>query len=78
VEMFYEIWDHHPSLKVESVREAGDPTVSTGRTTVRGVLTGIEVELRWTGIWRFAPDGRACRLDLFNEDDPAEAALHAE
>ena len=27
---------------------------------------------------RFAPDGRACRMDVFNEDEAAEVALHAE
>jgi hypothetical protein len=57
IETFHEIWDQ-ASVKVESVRDAGDRIVSTGRTTVRGSLTEIEVELRWTGIWRFAPDGR--------------------
>jgi ketosteroid isomerase-like protein len=77
IETFYEVWDQ-ASVKVETVRDAGDRIVSTGRTTVRGSLTEIEVELRWTGIWRFAPDGRACRLDAFNEDDAAEAALRAE
>src|ERR1700676_920456 len=48
LETFYEIWDQ-ASVKVESVKEAGDRIVSTGRTTVRAGLTGIEVELRWTG-----------------------------
>ena len=76
-ETFFEIWDH-ASVEVETVRDAGDRIISTGHTTVRGRLTEIEVELRWTGIWRFAPDGRACRLDIFNEDDVAEAALRAE
>ncbi len=77
IETFYEIWDQ-ASAEVETVRDAGDRSVSTGCTTVRGGLTEIEVELRWTGIWRFAPDGRPCRLDMFNEDDAAEAALRTE
>jgi hypothetical protein len=77
IQTFYEIWDQ-ASVKVETVRDAGDRIVSTGRTTVRGGLSRIEVELRWTGIWRFAPDGRVCRVDMFNEDDAAEAALRAE
>ena len=37
IETFYEIWDQ-ASVKVESVRDAGDRIVSTGRTTVRGSL----------------------------------------
>ena len=77
VEMCYEIWDR-ASVRIESVREADDRIARMARTMVRGGLTGIEVEMRWTGIWRFTPDGRACRWDSFNEDDAAGAAFLAE
>jgi hypothetical protein len=45
---------------------------------VRGGLTGIEVEIRTTGIWRFGTNGRASRLDSFNDDEAAEVAFLAE
>jgi hypothetical protein len=45
---------------------------------VRGGLTGIEVEIRTTNIWRFGADGRASRLDSFNDDEAAEAAFLSE
>ncbi len=74
---FYEIWDQ-ASSSTDSVRQAADRIAVVSRTTVRGRLTGIEVELRWTGIWRFGADGRASRLDSFNDDDAAEAAFLGE
>jgi SnoaL-like domain len=74
---FYEIWDQ-ASFRTEGVREASDRIALVTSTSVRGGLTGIEVELRATGIWRFDADGRASRLDSFNEDDAAEAAFLAE
>jgi SnoaL-like domain len=74
---FYEIWDQ-ASFRTEGVREAADRIALVTSTSVRGGLTGIEVELRTTGIWRFESDGRASRLDSFNEDDAAEAAFLAE
>jgi hypothetical protein len=74
---FYEIWDQ-ASVRTEGVREAADRIALVSRTTVRGRLTGIEVEIRTTGIWRFEANGRASRLDSFNEDDAAEAAFLAE
>ena len=58
--------------------EAADRIAIVWRVAVRGGLTEIEVELRTTGIFRFAPDGRCCRLDSFNEDDAAEAAFVGE
>src|ERR1700688_4298612 len=54
---FYEIWNH-ASFRIEGVREAADRIAVVSRITVRGGLTGIEVELRATGIWRFDADGR--------------------
>jgi hypothetical protein len=44
----------------------------------RGGLTGIEIEIRITNVWRFDGDGRVQRWDAFNEDDEAEAAFLAE
>jgi hypothetical protein len=77
IETFYEIWDQ-ASVKTDSFREAADRIAIVWRVAVRGGLTEIEVELRTTGIFRFAPDGRCCRLDSFNEDDAAEAAFLSE
>ena len=74
---FCEIWDQ-ASFRTESVRGAADRIALVTSTSVRGGLTGIEVELRATGIWRFESDGRASRLDSFNDDDAAEAAFLAE
>ena len=71
---FYEIWDQG-SVRTDSVRQAADRIAVVSQGTVRGGLTGIEVEIRFTGIWRFGADGRASRLDAFNEDDAAEAAF---
>jgi hypothetical protein len=71
---FYEIWDQ-ASVRTDSVCQAADRIALVSRVTVRGGLTGIEVEIRTTGIWRFGADGRASRLDSFNEDDAAEAAF---
>jgi hypothetical protein len=73
---FYEIWDQ-ATTRTDSVREGADRIAVVGRTTVRARLTGIEVELRWTGIWRFGADGRASRLDSFNDDEAAGAAFLA-
>jgi hypothetical protein len=77
IETFYEIWDQ-ASVRTDSFREAADRIAIVSRAAVRGGLTEIEVELRTTGIFRFAPDGRCCRLDSFNEDDAAEAAFLSE
>jgi SnoaL-like domain len=74
---FYEIWDQ-ASVRTDSVRQAADRIAVVSRATVRGGLTGIEVELRTTLIWRFGADGRASRLDAFNDDEVAEAAFLAE
>ena len=74
---FYEIWDR-ASVETETVRERSDRILMVNRTSVRAGITGIEVEIRTTGIWRFAPDGRVRRVDAFNEDDAAEAAFLAE
>jgi hypothetical protein len=71
---FYEIWDQ-ASVRTDSVREAADRIALVSRATVRGGLTGIEVEIRTTGIWRFGANGRASRLDSFNDDEAAEAAF---
>ena len=73
---FYEIWDQ-ASISTEGVRGAADRIALVTRGTVRGRLSGIEVELRTTGIWRFASDGRIRRLDVFNDDEAAEAAFLA-
>ena len=74
---FYEIWDQ-ASVRTDSVRQAADGIAVVSRGTVRGGLTGIEVEIRFTGIWRFGADGRARRLDSFNDDEAAEAAFLSE
>lgn len=74
---FYEIWDQ-ASVRTDSVRQAADRIALVSRATVRGGLTGIEVEIRTTGIWRFGADGRASRLDSFNDDEAAEAAFLSE
>src|ERR1700682_3609711 len=71
---FYEIWDE-ASVRTDSVHQAADRIAVVSRVTVRGGLTGIEVEIRTTIIWQFGADGRASRLDAFNEDDAAEAAF---
>jgi hypothetical protein len=76
IEAFYEIWDR-ASISTESVRGAADRIALVTRGTVRGRLSGIEVELRTTGIWRFASDGRIRRLDVFYDDEAAEAAFLA-
>jgi hypothetical protein len=73
---FYEIWDQ-AKIRTDSVREGGDRIALVSRATVRGTLTGIEVELRTMGIWRFAASGRITRLDTFNDDEAAEAAFLA-
>src|SRR5436305_9875491 len=65
---FYEIWDE-ATIATDSVREAADRIALVSRATVRGRLTGIEVELRTTGIWRFAATGRVSCLDTFNDDE---------
>jgi hypothetical protein len=72
--MFYEIWDQ-ASVRTDSVREAADRIVLVSRATVRGRLSGIEVEIRTTGIWRFDANGRASRLDSFNDDEAAEVVF---
>ena len=74
---FYEIWDQ-ASVRTDSVRQAADRIAVVSRVTVRGGLTGIEVEIRTTNIWRFGADGRASRLDAFNDDEAAEAAFLSE
>ena|SRR5438874_1222478 len=74
---FYEIWDQ-ASVRTDSVRQAADRIAVVSRGTVRGGLTGIEVEIRFTGIWRFGADGRASRLDSFNDDEAAEATFLSE
>jgi hypothetical protein len=74
---FYEIWDQ-ATVRTASVREAADRIALVSRTTVRGRLTGIEVEIRTTGIWRFGADGRASRFDPFNDDEAAEVAFLSE
>jgi hypothetical protein len=73
---FYEIWDQ-ASIATDSVREAADRMALVSRGRVRGRQSGIEVELRTTGIWRFDASGRIDRLDTFNEDEAAEAAFLA-
>jgi SnoaL-like domain len=73
---FYEIWDQ-ASVRTDSVRQAADRIAVVSRVTVRGGVTGIEVELRTTHVWRFGADGRASRLDAFNDDEAAEAAFLA-
>src|SRR5436305_14802863 len=55
---FYEIWDQ-ASISTESVRGGADRIALVTRGTVHGRLSGVEIELRTTGIWRFRPDGRA-------------------
>jgi SnoaL-like domain len=74
---FYEIWDQ-ARITIDGHREAADRIALVSRTTVRGRLTGIEVEIRTTGIWRFGANGRASRLDSFNDDEAAEAAFLSE
>ena len=74
---FYEIWDQ-ASVMFDSVKEGSDRIAIVSRVLVRGGKTGIEVEIRTTGIWRFEADGRANRLDSFNEDNLAEAAFLAQ
>jgi hypothetical protein len=74
---FYEIWDQ-ASVRTDRVRQAADRIALVSRVTVRGGLTGIEVEIRTTNIWRFGADGRASRLDAFNDDEAAEAAFLSE
>src|ERR1700736_1507338 len=74
---FYEIWDQ-ASVRTDSVRQAADRIAVVIRATVRGGLTGIEVEIRTTGIWRFDASGRIARLDTFNEDEGAEAVFLGE
>jgi hypothetical protein len=73
---FYEIWDQ-ASVRTDSVRQGADRIAVVSRVTVRGGLTGIEVEIRTTNIWRFGADARASRLDSFNDDEAAAAVFLA-
>ena len=71
VETFYEVWDR-TTLEIEGVRETADLIGLDTRILVRARQTGIEVDLRSTGVFQFVGDGRITRVDSFN--DPSAAA----
>src|ERR1700682_621077 len=73
----YEIWDQ-ASVRTDSVRHPAARIALVSRVTVRGGLTGIEVEIRTTNIWRFGTDGRASRFGSFHDDEAAAAAFLSE
>ena len=52
---------------LEDPREIGDAVVARFRVDVRGGQTDIEVTLRGSVLYRFAPDGRIARIDVYNE-----------
>jgi ketosteroid isomerase-like protein len=71
LETFYEVWDR-ASAEFDGARETADRVGLDTRVLVRARQTGMEVELRSTGIFQFAGDGRITRVDSFN--DPRVAA----
>jgi ketosteroid isomerase-like protein len=71
LETFYEVWDW-ASVEFECARETADRVGLDTRVLVRARQTGIEVDLRSTGIFQFAGDGRITRVDSFI--DPRVAA----
>jgi len=77
VETFCEVWDR-TNLKIESVRETADLIGLDNRILVRARQTGIEVELRSTGVFQFVDDGRITRVDSFNEPRAAAQRLGEE
>ena len=70
----YEIWSEGRGV-LEDPREIGDAVVARFRVDVRGGQTDIEVELRGSVLYRFAPDGRIARIDVYNELEAAGEAL---
>ena len=71
IQTFQEVWDK-ASLEIDDVRETADRIGLDTRILVRARQTGIEVDLRSTGVFQFAGDGRITRVDSFN--DPRAAA----
>jgi ketosteroid isomerase-like protein len=76
IETFYEVWDR-ASVEFEGVRETDDRIALDFRVLVRARQTGIEVELRATGVCQFARDGRIARMDSFNDASAAAERLAA-
>ena len=74
VQAFYEVWES-ASLDVDDARELDGRLALDIRVLVTAGHTGIEVELRATQIYEFAPDGRIHRMDSFNEASAAEEWL---
>jgi ketosteroid isomerase-like protein len=77
VETFYEVWDQ-ASVEIEGVSEAADRIGLDTRVLVRARQTRIEVDLRSTGVFQFASDGRIARVDSFNDPHAAAQRLAEE
>ena len=71
VETFYEVWED-ARVEFEGVKEAANPVGLDVRVLVRARQTGIEVDLRSTGVFQFADDGRITRVDSFNDPHAAD------
>jgi limonene-1,2-epoxide hydrolase len=55
------------------IQVAGDKALVRQHTVVRGMGSGIEVDIYTFGVWTIDEDGLAIRLQIFQADDEAEA-----
>jgi limonene-1,2-epoxide hydrolase len=61
------------TVEILEVRIAGDKGLVEQRTTARGANSGIELDVHSWGVWTIGPDGLATRIELFLENQEAEA-----
>jgi hypothetical protein len=78
LETFYEVWDRASVDFSEDVREVANRIALDARIHAQARQSGIEVELRVTGVYEFARDGRLTRVDAFNDGSAAAEWLAQE
>ena len=64
-----EAWDQWDPVP-EHFESAGDSVIATGRTTLRGKGSGVEIKFEWGQVFRFR-DGKLLWSRIYS--DPAEA-----
>ena len=74
----FRTWMEPDAFDVQTVEPLGiemngDRALVRQHTQVRGAASGIEVETYTWGVWTIDDDGMAIRLEIFQDDDEADA-----
>jgi ketosteroid isomerase-like protein len=73
-DILFEAWDEF-RVDPETMIEGEETVLVIARVRTRGRGSGAEVDTRWAHVWTAAPDGRAIRMQAFDDPRKGYAAV---